>query len=130
MQVDFLKICMVGAGGFLGASSRYIISGFVQSKFPESTFPLGTYLVNMMGCFLIGLLLALFAEKDWGNEELRLFTFAGVLGGFTTFSTFANDSFTLLKDGELLLGLANAGGQILLGLLFVWIGYSLVKFFF
>jgi CrcB protein len=84
----------------------------------------------MIGCLLIGFLLALFAEKNWGNEELRLFTFAGILGGFTTFSTFANDSFLLLKDGEFLLGLANAGGQVLLGLIFVWVGYSLIKLLF
>ncbi|MEP0007228.1 MAG: fluoride efflux transporter CrcB [Balneola sp.] len=130
MQIDLLKICMVGAGGFLGASSRYIISEIVQSRFPTSEFPYGTYFVNMIGCLLIGFLLALFAVKNWGNEELRLFIFVGILGGFTTFSTFANDSFLLFKEGEALLGLANAGGQILLGLLFVWFGYSLVKMIF
>jgi len=121
---------MVGAGGFLGASSRYIISEIVQSRFPTSEFPYGTYFVNMIGCLLIGFLLALFAVKNWGNEELRLFIFVGILGGFTTFSTFANDSFLLFKEGEVLLGLVNAGGQILLGLFFVWIGYSLVKMIF
>lgn len=121
---------MVGAGGFLGASSRYIISSVVDSKFTTSEFPLGTYIVNIVGCFLIGFLLALFAAKNWGDEQLRLFIFAGILGGFTTFSTFANDSFILFKEGELLLGLANASGQVLLGLLFVWIGYSIVKLIF
>ena len=130
MQVDLFKICAVGAGGFLGASSRYVLAVIVQSKFPSSEFPYGTFLVNILGCFLIGFLLALFGVKNWGNEELRLFLFVGVLGGFTTFSTFANDSFLLFKEGELLLGLANAGGQLILGLLFVWIGYSLVKVFF
>ncbi|MBR9918007.1 fluoride efflux transporter CrcB [bacterium] len=130
MQIDLFKICMIGAGGFLGASSRYIISEIVQSRFPTAEFPYGTYFVNMIGCLLIGFLLALFAVKNWGNEELRLFIFVGILGGFTTFSTFANDSFLLFKEGEVLLGLANAGGQILLGLLFVWLGYSLVKMIF
>lgn len=118
---------MVGAGGFLGASSRYILSGVVQSKFTESVFPFGTYVVNIVGCFLIGFLLALFAVKNWGDEQLRLFVFAGVLGGFTTFSTFTNDSYLLFKEGDILMGLANAGGQVLLGLVFVWVGYSLVK---
>lgn len=130
MQIDFLKICAVGAGGFLGASSRYVLSAFVESKFPTSEFPSGTFLVNILGCFLIGFLLALFGVKNWGSEELRLFIFAGVLGGFTTFSTFTNDSYLLFKDGEMLLGLANAGGQVLIGLLFVWLGYSLVKLLF
>tara|TARA_R110002124_G_scaffold44656_3_gene135904 strand:+ start:5129 stop:5521 length:393 start_codon:yes stop_codon:yes gene_type:complete len=130
VQIDFLKIYTVGAGGFFGATARYLLTTIVQSKFPTSAFPYGTFLVNVLGCFLIGFLLALFGIKSWGNEELRLFVFAGVLGGFTTFSTFTNDSFLLFKEGEFLLGLANAGGQVILGLLFVWIGYSLVKLFF
>lgn len=130
MQLDFIKICVVGAGGFLGASTRYALSTALQSKFATSSFPYGTYVVNILGCFLIGFLLALFAVKSWGDEQVRLFLFAGILGGFTTFSTFANDSFLLFKEGEMMLGLANAGGQVILGLLFVWIGYGLVKLFF
>ncbi|MEP1151804.1 MAG: fluoride efflux transporter CrcB [Balneola sp.] len=130
MQLDFIKICVVGAGGFLGASTRYVLSTALQSKFTSSLFPYGTYVVNILGCFLIGFLLALFAVKNWGDEQVRLFLFAGILGGFTTFSTFANDSFLLFKEGEMMLGLANAGGQVILGLLFVWIGYGLVKLFF
>ena len=130
MQIDFLKICMVGAGGFLGASSRYILSTFVQSMFPTSEFPYGTYIVNITGCFLIGFLLALFAMKNWGDEQLRLFIFVGILGGFTTFSTFTNETFQLIKEGEMLMGLTNAGGQVILGLLFVWFGYYLVKLIF
>lgn len=130
MQIDLFKICAVGAGGFLGASSRYALSAFMYSKLSPVNFPYATYVVNVIGCFLIGFLLALFTVKNWGNEELRLFLFVGVLGGFTTFSTFANDSYLLFKSGELLLGLLNTGGQILVGLLFVWLGYSLIKIFF
>lgn len=129
MQVDLIKICAVGAGGFLGATSRYLLSIFVQSKFPSSEFPYGTFVVNIMGCLLIGLLIALFGLKEWGNEELRLFIFVGLLGGFTTFSTFTNESYLLFRDGELLFGLVNIAGQVLIGLLFVWIGYSLTKIF-
>lgn len=130
MQVDFIKICVVGAGGFLGASTRYVITTVLQSKVTTSDFPYGTYLVNILGCFLIGFLLALFSLKNWGDEQVRLFLFAGILGGFTTFSTFANDSYLLFKEGEMLLGLMNVGGQVILGLLFVWVGYALVKLFF
>ena len=82
-----------------------------------------------MGCFLIGLLAALFELKGWMNIELRMFIFVGFLGGFTTFSTFINDTFILGKEGEILSAMMNAGGQVIVGLLFVWCGYALAKLF-
>lgn len=129
MSFTLLKILAVGCGGFAGAVLRYVLGVKVQSHFSSSDFPFGIFIVNSIGCFLIGFLMALFELKQWGAQELRLFIFVGVLGGFTTFSTFANDSFLLFKEGEMLLGLANIGGQIILGLLFVWIGYALLKLF-
>ena len=129
MQVDLIKILAVGSGGFLGAVSRYLLAGFTQSFFTTSQFPYGTALVNTLGCFLIGLLAGFFELREWINPELRLFIFVGVLGGFTTFSTFANESFVLWEKGEILLGALNIGVQVILGIFFVWIGYGLVKSF-
>ena len=111
----------------MGAASRYLVAGYTQSLFTTSHFPYGTTLVNILGCFLIGLLAGLFDVKEWVNPEVRLFVFVGILGGFTTFSTFINESFILWERGDVLLGILNIAVQVVLGLLMVWLGYSLVK---
>lgn len=129
MQVSVLGIFAIGAGGFLGAVSRYLLSMSVESYFKPDQFPVGIALVNVVGCLLIGFLAALFELKGWMNVELRMFVFAGFLGGFTTFSTFINDTYILGKDGEFLAALMNAGGQVIVGLICVWVGYSVVKLF-
>lgn len=130
MQFNFINLLVVGAGGFLGATSRYLLTISVDEYFKASQFPVGIATVNILGCLLIGLFAGFFEIKGVMNIELRLFLFVGLLGGFTTFSTFVNDTFLLGKEGEMLLALLNAGGQILLGLFFVWAGYSLVKLVF
>lgn len=129
MQFSALGIFAIGAGGFLGAVSRYLLSVSVESYFKPDQFPVGIALVNILGCLLIGLLAGLFELKGWMNVELRMFVFVGFLGGFTTFSTFINDTFILGRDGEFAAALLNAGGQVLVGLLCVWLGYSLIRFF-
>lgn len=130
MNLSLLNILAVGAGGFVGVSARYVLSYFTNQQFPDAKFPLDTFLINIIGCFAIGALLSLFEGKGWMDVQVRLFIFTGILGGFTTFSTFANDSFLLLKSDQVMLGLLNIGGQVILGLLFVWIGYSIIKMFF
>lgn len=130
MQFNLINLLAVGAGGFLGATSRYLLTISVDDYFKASQFPFGIATVNMLGCLLIGLFAGYFETKEVMNVELRLFLFAGLLGGFTTFSTFVNDTFLLGKEGEILLALLNAGGQVILGLFFVWIGYSLIKIVF
>jgi len=129
MNVDWLKILAVGSGGFIGATGRYLLSLFAQSKFPDSEFPYGTVIVNMLGCLFIGFLAGLFELKSWAHPEFRLFIFVGILGGFTTFSTFSHETFLLWENGKLLMSFLNMGLQITLGLVFVWIGYEMVRLF-
>ncbi len=127
MYLTFWKILAIGGGGFIGAVSRYLLSVTIQHQVKPEQFPVGIFTVNILGCLLIGFLAGLFELKSWMNVELRLFVFVGLLGGFTTFSTFANDTFLLGKQGEMLAALINAGGQVLIGLLCVWLGYLLTR---
>lgn len=129
MNVDLIKILAVGSGGFIGAVFRYLISLFVLSQVPDTKFPIGTVTANLIGCLVIGFLAGLFELKSWGNPEFRLFIFVGVLGGFTTFSTFSHETFLLFENGKLLMSMANLAVQVILGLAFVWAGYQLVRIF-
>lgn len=129
MNVDMLKILAVGSGGFLGAVFRYLVSVSVQTQFPESKFPYGTITANLLGCLLIGFLAGLFELKSWGHPEVRLFIFVGILGGFTTFSTFSNETLLLFENGNTILSFANLGIQVVFGLAFVWLGYQLLRLF-
>lgn len=130
MQFNLVSILVVGAGGFVGAASRFMLSISIDNYFKETQFPLGIAITNILGCLIIGFSAGLFAEKGWMSSEMRLFLFTGLLGGFTTFSTFVNDTFLLWQEGHIGFSLLNAGGQVMLGLFFVWIGYSLVKLIF
>lgn len=129
LKSELIKLVVIGSGGFIGAISRYVLGNFTQSFFPNSVYPLGTTIVNIVGCFLIGFTMSLFETKGWVNQELRLFLFVGILGGFTTFSTFLHDSFFLYQQNEMTNALLNIGVQVILGLLFIWIGYALAKLF-
>lgn len=129
MAFNLWYILAVGAGGFIGAVARFLLSISVDEYFESSSFPYGIFLTNIIGCLLIGLLAGIFEGKAWVHSELRLFVFTGLLGGFTTFSTFINDSFLLGKEGAFGLALLNVAGQVLIGLLFVWFGYLLAKLF-
>ena len=129
MHFTLWNILAIGSRGFIGAIARYLLSTAVQHAVKPEQFPIGIFIVNILGCFLIGLLAALFELKSWMNVELRLFVFVGVLGGFTTFSTFINDSLLLGKEGAFLAALLNMGGQVLIGLLCVWLGYQSTRLF-
>ena len=120
-----VKILLVGLGGFLGSVLRYLATGWVQTIAGGGFYPYGTFAVNMAGCLLIGFLAGFSQDKGIWSAELKLFVFFGFLGGFTTFSTFANESFQLISDDQFTAGLLNVGFHILLGLVFVWVGYFL-----
>ncbi len=129
MNFSLNSLLAVGVGGFFGAIIRYLLAVSVDEYIKPDQFPFGIFIVNIIGCLMIGLLAGIFEFKGWMNVELRLFVFVGFLGGFTTFSTFINDTFLLSREGEMIAALLNVGGQVLLGLLFVWVGYSVIKLF-
>ncbi len=114
-------IVFLGAG--IGGVLRYLMGPAVQNATNGWTFPVGTFSVNMLGCLIIGLLGQLAESKGMFQGDTRLFLFVGVLGGFTTFSSFGFETFQLLKDGQVLFAIANAAGQVALGLMCVWLGW-------
>lgn len=116
---------LIGAGGFIGSVSRYLLSKFLQNKF-LSSFPFGTLGVNIIGCFLIGVVLSL-SERTSMSTEWRLFLATGICGGFTTFSAFSNETFGLLRDGQLLYASVYITASVFLGVLATFIGYSILK---
>lgn len=120
------KVLFVGIGGFIGASLRYWFSGWVQEATRSTSFPYGTLVVNCCGCLVIGLLSQLGETHGFLNERMRLLVTVGIVGGFTTFSTFSNESMNLLHDGDSLLSIVNIGLHVILGLTMVWVGRVLV----
>jgi len=117
-----LNILFVAFGGALGSVSRYLLGTWVQSVSKSIDFPFGTLTVNLIGCFVIGFLSQLAEARGVFTSETRAFVFIGILGGFTTFSSFSNDTINLLRDGEIFNALANVGANVILGLLLVWLG--------
>ena len=120
-------LLFVGIGSFIGGILRYLLSQFIQTKF-LSTFPYGTLGVNVLGCLVIGLVLAL-SERTSMTPEWRLFLATGICGGFTTFSAFSSETFSLLRDGQVWYASAYILMSLILGVLATFIGYSLPRFF-
>ncbi|OCC15731.1 CrcB protein [Dissulfuribacter thermophilus] len=112
----------VGAGGFIGAILRYVISGYIQNLSQSVSFPYGTLAVNVIGCVFIGTLSHLAEIKMGMTTEMRLLLMIGLLGSFTTFSTFGNETVNLLQDQGIFAALINLGAHIFLGLLGVFLG--------
>ena len=119
------KLVLIAAGGAVGALLRYGVSGLTYQAF-DATFPWGTLAVNVLGSFVIGLLWAL-SERVPFPPEVTTFVFIGVLGAFTTFSTYTLESLNLLRDGEVGLGLANIVGSTVLGLAVVYLGFIIAR---
>lgn len=117
-----VNILLVGVGGFIGSVLRYLVSGYVQQVSKGTGFPYGTLTVNVVGCFVIGFLAQLAESRGIFTTELRLFVFVGLLGGFTTFSSFGNETFNLARDTYMLSALSNIGANVVIGLAAVWLG--------
>jgi CrcB protein len=119
------NVLLVGAGGFLGAAGRYLVSGWAQRGI-GGTFPVGTLAVNVVGCFALGFANALAEGMGLFTPGARLVLFIGLLGGFTTFSSFAYETFALGR-GDLPRAAANVTAQLVLGLGAVWIGDAMAR---
>ena len=116
------NILLIGIGGFIGSVLRYLLSGLVHQWTRRDDFPVGTLAVNVLGCLVIGLLSQLAEERGAFAPETRAFVIVGILGGFTTFSSFGNETVNLWRDGEGSLALINVAAQVALGLGAVWLG--------
>lgn len=119
-----LKIILVGLAGFAGTLARYWLTDASARRHGE-TFPVGTLAVNVAGCFLIGLLFYLIGERYHVSHTMRVVVFVGLLGGFTTFSSYGLQTLTLLQAGEVSYALLNVALSNLLGIGMVWCGYAL-----
>lgn len=120
------RTILVGIAGLAGTLLRYWLSGFVARRYGE-TFPVGTMVVNVLGCLIAGAVFNLTEERFLVNPTLRTVILIGLLGGFTTFSSYGLQTFTLLRDREFGLATLNIVVSNVLGLLMVWVGYGLVK---
>ena len=117
---------IIGLGGFFGAVARYTVSLWIGQKWGRN-FPLGTFAVNMSGCFLIGLLMPLLTERLMVNPQWRLFLTVGFLGAYTTFSTFEYETGSLLKDGELVIAMMNIIFSVVVGFVALKMGELIAK---
>jgi CrcB protein len=125
LKIALVNSVVVGSGGFVGALARYGLSGLVHRQIPMTAFPHGTLVVNLLGCLLIGVLAGLADSRQLFGSEFRLFALIGVLGGFTTFSTFGYETVVLLRDAEYLRAATNVSVHVILGLTLVWLGYGI-----
>jgi CrcB protein len=117
------KLALLAVGGGLGALARYGLAGLVQRGF--TTFPMGTAVVNMLGCFLIGLVWAVTAERFAVLPNVRVALLVGFLGAFTTFSTYVLETSDLIGDSEYLLAGLNVAGQNVIGVVAFFLGLAL-----
>jgi len=118
-----MHILAIGVGGALGALARYALGGAVHRALP-GFFPYGTFVVNLLGCLLFGLVIGLAESRFVVGPATRAFLLVGVLGGFTTFSSYTFESFELLRSGQFGAASANVVGQIAFGLLALWAGFG------
>lgn len=123
----FKTILLIGTGGFVGSVLRYITQQYVHSLF-HSVYPWGTFVVNILGSFVIGIAFALAARTNIISIEMRNFLVVGICGGFTTFSTFSTDGYNMLNGGNFTWFGLYTIGSVVSGLLAVMAGVALVKF--
>jgi CrcB protein len=116
------KYWVVGIGGFLGSIARFRLGGIISSRM-GTRFPYGTFVINISGSFLIGLVVTILAERIHWNANWRYLIPIGFIGAYTTFSTFELETFQSLRDGEFLFACLNVVLSVILGFVAVWLGF-------
>jgi fluoride exporter len=114
-------ILLIGSGGFLGSIARYGLQHLMH-KTITSVFPYGTLLVNIIGCFAIGLIYGSLGKSNWLTEDWKLFLAIGICGGFTTFSSFSYENIKLLQDGQAFQALLYIAASVIIGLAMTFLG--------
>jgi CrcB protein len=122
-----LLYVLAALGGALGAVLRYAVGRFVQDVLDRPWFPYNTLFINVTGCFVFGLIMGWVEAGRSLTPEQRTFMLVGILGGYTTFSTFGFETFALLRDGQIVPALLNVGLQCVLGIVGVWLGMGLAR---
>ena len=116
---------VIAVGGAMGALARHLVNVWVQQRLLSSGFPAGIFLINVTGCLAIGLVAgSIAAGRMELSEQAKAFLIVGVLGGFTTFSSFGLDTLVLVRAGQPALAALNVIGQTILGMLAVWVGFA------
>jgi len=121
-----VNLLLIAIGGAIGSVARYLVSSAVL-RASESLFPGGTFVVNAVGCFAFGLIAGAAEQRIALPPETRAFMLIGILGGFTTFSSFAFESFALIRDGQFLWASINVVGQVVIGLAGVAAGFAMMR---
>lgn len=119
-----ISLVLIGAGGFAGAVTRHVIDGRIAT-WTGGSFPWGTFIVNISGSLVVGLLFALVSERAALPAELRSPLMIGFIGSYTTFSTLALESWRMIEDGAWLLAAVNLGGSVVVGVVAVVLGIAL-----
>jgi len=119
---------LIGLGGALGSMARHGLNHVIHQRYLGSTFPLGIFAINITGSILIGVVAGLVVSSRWTlSPDARTFLIVGLLGGFTTFSSFSFDTLALVRDGHLSQAVWNVVGQVGLSLIGVWAGFKLAS---
>lgn len=120
------NILIVGLGGFLGSIARYKLGNFILHMTVQSRFPFSTFVVNVLGCLVVGILAGIVERYNLFAPEPRLFLFTGLLGGFTTFSAFGLEAIQLVRRNDLGIAALYVGASVILGITAVWLGFKMV----
>lgn len=120
------SLLIVGTGSFIGGAMRYLLSTYIKNMYGQ-TFPWGTLVVNLLGCFVFGIIFALFSKHNSANNTFCLLLTTGICGGFTTFSTFANESVQMIQNGNIGEFIGYMATSVIVGIALIALGYWIVK---